>query len=69
MSQRLNRVLESTYGVTYAGTYARCIDAGLSPGDAESSIRGLIVELENNITLSKHSSKVESIIQATVSSR
>lgn len=69
MTDRLNKVLESTYGVTYAGTYARCIDAGMSKGEAEGSIRSLIVELENNMGLGRAGQRVERIIQATINSR
>lgn len=68
-SDRLNRVLESTYGLTYASVYARCIDYGMLKHEAEDGIRSLIVELENNMALSKAGKQVERIIQATMNSR
>lgn len=41
----INQSLQKHYGVSYAGAYARCIDAGMRKEDAEYSIGHLVQQL------------------------
>lgn len=41
----INATLQRHYGVSYAGAYARCLDAGMKKENAESEILSLVQTL------------------------